>query len=66
MTKHSLFVKEIKFMYGKQSPIYIDIWQTLRMFVILVVITGLILGLRPANGRRRYFVTASLTDWVQA
>ena len=27
--------------------------------------TGLILGLRPANERRRYFVTASLIDWAQ-
>ena len=26
---------------------------------------GLILGLRPANGRRRYFVTTSLIGWVQ-
>ena len=26
---------------------------------------GLILGLRPANERRRYFVTTSLTGWVQ-
>ena len=28
--------------------------------------TGLILGLRPANGRRRYFVTTSLVGCVQA
>ena len=27
--------------------------------------TGLILGLCPANGRRRYFVTTSLIGWVQ-
>ena len=27
---------------------------------------GLILGLRPANERRRYFVTTSLIGWVQA
>ena len=26
--------------------------------------TGLILGLHPANERRRYFVTTSLTGWV--
>ena len=25
--------------------------------------TGLILDLRPANGRQRYFVTTSLTGW---
>ena len=29
-------------------------------------ITGLILGWRPANERRRYFVTMSLIGWVQA
>ena len=28
-------------------------------------ISGLILGLRPANERRRYFVTTSLIDWAQ-
>ena len=28
--------------------------------------SGLILGLRPANERLRYFVTASLIGWVQA
>ena len=28
--------------------------------------SGLILGLRPANKRRRYFVTTSLIGWVQA
>ena len=27
--------------------------------------TGLILGLRPANKRRRYFVTTSLIGWAQ-
>ena len=30
------------------------------------MIPWLILGLRPANERRRYFVTTSLTGWVQA
>ena len=29
-------------------------------------ITGLILGLHPANERRRYFVTTSLIGWAQA
>ena len=28
-------------------------------------ITGLILGLRPANEKRRYFVTPSLNGWAQ-
>ena len=27
---------------------------------------GLILGLRPVNERRRYFVTTSLIGWAQA
>ena len=27
--------------------------------------SGLILGLRPANERRRYFVTTSLIGWAQ-
>ena len=29
-------------------------------------VSGLILDLRPANERRRYFVTPSLIGWVQA
>ena len=29
-------------------------------------VSGLILGLRPANGRRCYFTTTSLIGWVQA
>ena len=29
-------------------------------------ISGLILGLRPANERRQYFVTTSLIGWAQA
>ena len=32
----------------------------------MCIYTGLILGLRPANERRRYFVTTSLIGWVQA
>ena len=31
-----------------------------------IYITGLILGLRPTNERRRYFVTTSLIGWAQA
>ena len=30
------------------------------------VVSGMILGLRPANERRRYFVTTSLIGWGQA
>ena len=33
------------------------------MFYVLQHISGLILGLRPANGRRRYFVTPSPIGW---
>ena len=29
------------------------------------MLAGLILGLRPANERRRYFVTTSLIGWAQ-
>ena len=32
----------------------------------LPVLTGLILGLRPANERQRYFVMMSLIDWAEA
>ena len=31
---------------------------------VITEYTGLILGLRPANERRRYFVTTSLIGWV--
>ena len=34
-------------------------------FDITNVFTGLILGLHPANERRRYKVTASLIGWAQ-
>ena len=33
--------------------------------VVMLPISGLILGLRPANEIRRYFVTTSLIGWVQ-
>ena len=29
-------------------------------------VSGLILSVRPANGRRHYFVTTSLIGWAQA
>ena len=38
---------------------------TVTILYIITVIAGLILGLRPANERRRYFVTTSLIGWVQ-
>ena len=33
--------------------------------VIKWAVAGLILGLRPANERRRFFVTTSLIAWAQ-
>ena len=33
--------------------------------VVAIQYTGLILGLRPANERRRYKVTPSLIGWAQ-
>ena len=39
--------------------------RTGEVYIIRVSGTGLILGLRPANERRRYFVTASLIGWAQ-
>ena len=33
---------------------------------VCAVYAGLILGLRTANERRRYFVTMSLIGWAQA
>ena len=33
--------------------------------IIVLTISGLILGLRPANGRRRYTVKPPLTGWAQ-
>ena len=33
--------------------------------MVLTMLTGLILGLRQVNERRRYFVTPSLIGWAQ-
>ena len=41
-------------------------WRPFVLILRFVQETGLILGLRPANERRRYFVTTSLIGWVQA
>ena len=35
------------------------------IYSIVITCTGLILGLRPANERRRYKVTPSLIGWAQ-
>ena len=37
-----------------------------RLWLYYDFITRLILGLHPANERRRYFVTTSLIGWAQA
>ena len=42
-------------------------WKVcLCQYVLLFCNSGLILGLRPANERRRYFVTTSFIGWAQA
>ena len=46
-----------------------DLWHSVHVHVKwqkAILHTWLIRGLRPANERRRYFVTTSLTGWVQA
>ena len=40
-------------------------WTAKRVQVAYLGVSGLILGLRPANGRRRYFLTTYLTGWPQ-
>ena len=49
--------------------------MTVDCFIVMVtevygvtyfLLSGLILGLHPANERRRYFVTTVLIGWVQA
>ena len=44
----------------------INLYALLRTIACAVINAGLILGLRPANERRRYFVTTSLINWAQA
>ena len=46
----------------------LDVWQYVFFKFCLATSdsTGLILGLLPANERRRYFVTTSLIGWAQA
>ena len=40
-------------------------FKDISLFELWYMTTGLILGLRPANERRRYFVTTSLIGWAQ-
>ena len=62
-----------KFMLTKFSTlvsqeIVSDQWRKNRqyeeMVIMMIMCTGMILGLCPANERRRYFVTTSLTGWA--
>ena len=41
-------------------------WLYFIWCLMATLISGLILGLRPANERQRYFVTMSLISWAQA
>ena len=43
-----------------------DRYKATLIYVRTSISTWLILGLRPANERRRYFVTTSLIGWAQA
>ena len=56
MTK--LFVRILSLVCNITIPFY-DLY-------VLYSLSELILGLRLANERRRYFVTTSLIGWVQA
>ena len=59
--------------YYTGIQIFVDTWISLDtndLFNFLIedsfdTMPGLILGLRPANERRRYKVTPSLIGWVQ-
>ena len=60
---------EISFEYDKDSEIFSETvphWAESHAGGSCGVPSGLILGLRPANERRRYFVTTSLIGWAQA
>ena len=51
---------------AQQNPIRVERKATRDTAGTALHISGLILGLRPANERRRYFVTTSLIGWAQA
>ena len=56
------------YVYGKEDMYQKWIWMhfTKKTFLLdALMITGLILSLRPANKRWRYFVMMSLNGWVQ-
>ena len=58
-----LYRKEVS-RAGRSNYIPHVLWGVIAVPVLDT--SGLILGLRPANERRRYFVTTSLIDWAQA
>ena len=45
---------------------WLDYIHNKAVYVLFGIFLGLILGLRPANERRRYFVMMSLIGWVEA
>ena len=52
--------------YDKYSKLYRqDLMRCIHLAHTGIAFTGLILGLRPANQRRRYKVTPSLIGWAQ-
>ena len=60
-----LWINDILFTikFKKDMAVVIHIVSLLK--AISPTLAGLILGLGPANERRRYFVTTSLTGWAQ-
>ena len=52
--------------FKKYSRFYLHLSWTSTSGYNCMYYTGQTLGLRPANERRRYFVTTSLIGWVQA
>ena len=62
-----LSVRSVKPMYPDGIPemcIQAYMKQHGRSRYHLLAVEGLIIGLRPANERRRYFVTTSLIGWA--
>ena len=52
--------------YNGISQVIANTSYSYHYWISFITVTGLILGLHPANERRRYFVMASLIGWVQA
>ena len=66
---HSNYSNRVISGYGKTNKVYycnvVHIYDTV-LALLEIQITGLILGLHPANERRRYKVTPSLIGWAQS